>query len=212
MASFRTVAVLVCAAFDAAASTVPAAPPRIELVAQPDGVGFHITVNGGEWLSSEPVFVAAGGQRLEAGNGLALLNRSGPTPGADPVLGGFVEHTWVWTASGAGKLHMVTSARVFNDHPTINFTQSFRDGVAAFGYGELGPEVWGRPATGWPSLRATASLAKTVEHVTFLGDGDVSFGAGLGAAPGFVRTVQGPRRRARSFQPALPNSSLGRRA
>ena len=176
-----TVAVLVCAACDAA----PAASPRIDLVVQPDGVGFHINVNDGFWLSSEPVFIQAGGQLLKAGNGLTLLNHSGPTPGTDRVLGGFVEHTWVWAASGAVKLHMVTSARVFTNHPTINFTSSFRDGVDDFGFGKLGPDVWGRPATGWPSLRASPSLAKTLEHVTFVGDGDVSFGAGLGAAPGF---------------------------
>lgn len=153
---------VVCAATAAAAT--PAESPLLDLVVQPDGVGFHITVNGGFWLASEPVFVQAGGQLLKAGNGLKLLNHSGPTPGTDPVLGGFVEYTWVWTASGAVKLRMVTSARVFTTHPTINFTQSFPDGVDSFGFGKLGPDVWGQPATGWPSLRASTSLAKTLEY------------------------------------------------
>lgn len=162
MARSWTAAVVVCAATAAAAT--PAASPLLDLVVQPDGVGFHITVNGGFWLASEPVFVQAGVQLLKAGNGLTLLNHSGPTPGTDPVLGGFVEYTWVWTASGAVKLRMVTSARVFTTHPTINFTQSFPDGVDSFGFGKLGPVVWGRPATGWPSLRASTSLAKTLEY------------------------------------------------
>eukprot|EP01052_Picozoa_sp_SAG31_P044292 SAG31_NODE_7668_length_1622_cov_1.707157_2_plen_308_part_00 len=46
--------------------------------------------------------------------------------------------------------------------------------------------TWGTPGTGWPALMADRRLLDqgALEYVTFLGDGDVEFGLGLGSAVG----------------------------
>ena len=80
---------------------------------------------------------------------------------------------------------MVTTAKVFSGSATVLFEQSFPSGVSRAGFGSLGSTVFGTPATGWPALQPSSALPGALEHVTFLGDGDVVFGPGLGAAPGF---------------------------
>jgi hypothetical protein len=82
---------------------------------------------------------------------------------------------------------METSARVFVEHPSILWTQSFPDGVAEFGYGDAidlsmrKEPNWGTPASGWPALSQSTGL--DIDFVTFEGDGDAAFGKGLGASP-----------------------------
>ena len=175
------------------------------MIVDPGGAKFGLVVGGTEWFKSAPTFLQAGRgahtSRDPAGGGhgagagaspsqLRLVNFTGPSHGVDPVLGTFTRYDWEWaavtgTAAAPATLEMLTSAKVFDDHPTVLFTQAFPGGVGDFGFGKLGAATWGTPATGWPSLQRSDALPGPLEYVTFVGDGDVVFGPGLGTAAGF---------------------------
>ena len=123
--------------------------------------------------------------------------------GTDAVLGPYTAYTWEWSAQGATPpVTMATTLEVFSQRPTARFNTSFPDGVQTYGYGEKidltmrkAPN-WGTAGSGWPVLRS-ALPPKTLESVSFLGDGDGAFAVDLetpamnveaGAAVGFFNS------------------------
>ena len=159
-----------------------------------DGSGFTVDVGGAAWLRAAPTFLQANGAAHNSGLNsssagqarLALTNFSSGAQGADK-LGDYTEHRWSWATEGSvgASVRLETAARVYSAHPSILWTQSFPDGVNSFGYGDAidltmrKEPSWGTPGSGWPEL---SSSVEDLEYVTFLGDGDVQFGAGLGSS------------------------------
>lgn len=147
-----------------------------------DGREFTVAVGGVPWLQNAATFLQANGASHE----LNLTNFSGVESGSDSRMGAFSEYRWSWTTGGGRPVVMETSARVFDRHPAILWTQVFPDGVAEFGYGgaidlSMRKEPnWGTPGSGWPAVRL--SDGRAIEFVTFLGDGSAEFGAGLGSS------------------------------
>ncbi len=147
-----------------------------------DGRKFTVTVGGAAWLSNAATFLQAN----SASHELNLTNFSGGATGTDSRMGAFSEYRWSWTTGGHDPVVMETTARVFNEHPSILWTQEFPDGVAEFGYGNAidltmrKEPNWGTAGSGWPAVALRDGQA--VDFVTFLGDGNAAFGSGLGSS------------------------------
>ena len=166
----------------------------LQLDVAPGGGSFRVSLDGAAWLESAPTFLRAGNASHDSGpsSTLKLEKFSGPTARADGALGPYQQYSWTWVA---GDVTMETGAKVYSRHPSILWTTHLPGGAAEYGFGDeidltmkggSHKPTWGTPGTGWPALTAEEGLLGDggLEYVTFLGDGDVQFGAGLGSAKG----------------------------
>ena len=164
-----------------------AAAGSLDLRVAEDGRRFSIDVGGAPWLEMAPTFLQANGMAHEAtggAGGLELRNFTGGTAGSDE-FGRYIEYRWSWRTTGSSAVAMETSARALADGGIL-WTQSFPQGVEQYGYGSAidlnmrKEPTWGSAGTGWPALSQT-NHTPALEFVTFLGDGNAEFGAGLGS-------------------------------
>ena len=166
----------------------------LQLDVAPGGSSFTVSLDGTVWLQSAPTFLRAGNISHDSSpsSTLKLENFSGPTRFADGTLGPYQQYNWTWVAGG---VTMETDAKVYSNHPAILWSTRLPQGVVDYGFGDeidltmkggRGKPTWGTPGTGWPALTADRGLLDggELEYVTFLGDGNVQFGAGLGSAKG----------------------------
>lgn len=140
-------------------------PPPLVFDFLPSGA-YKVVVDGDVWFASDDTFVHVGGKRYSLRAGTLTLQRTDTTTGHD-TLGAFTQTNLALKARSTPPVSVMFAVKAWADGETLQFIQSFPDGLPASQSPEL--DAKNGVSTAFPSWRPATLVGKPRGWVAYDG-------------------------------------------
>ena len=140
-------------------------PPPLVCDFLPSGA-YKVVVDGDVWFASDDTFVHVGGKRYSLRAGTLTLQRTDTTTGHD-TLGAFTQTNLALKARSTPPVSVMFAVKAWADGETLQFIQSFPDGLPASQSPEL--DAKNGVSTAFPSWRPATLVGKPRGWVAYDG-------------------------------------------